>query len=30
LLACIVKDGMRAGDVVHRTRALTRESAATA
>jgi C4-dicarboxylate-specific signal transduction histidine kinase len=29
LLACIVKDGMRAGDIVHRTRALTIESAAT-
>jgi C4-dicarboxylate-specific signal transduction histidine kinase len=28
LLARIVKDGMRAGDIVHRTRALTRESAA--
>jgi C4-dicarboxylate-specific signal transduction histidine kinase len=29
LLACIVKDGMRAGDIVHRTRALTIECAAT-
>jgi C4-dicarboxylate-specific signal transduction histidine kinase len=29
LLACIVKDGMRAGDIVHRTRALAKESAAT-
>ena len=29
LLACIVKDGMRAGDIVNRTRALTKESAAT-
>jgi C4-dicarboxylate-specific signal transduction histidine kinase len=28
LLACIVKDGMRAGDIVNRTRALTKESAA--
>jgi C4-dicarboxylate-specific signal transduction histidine kinase len=30
LLACIVKDGMRAGDVVNRTRALTNDNAATA
>ena len=30
LLACIVKDGMRAGDIVNSTRALTKESAATA
>ena len=29
LLACIVKDGMRTGDIVHRTRALIKESAAT-
>ena len=29
LLACIVKDGMRAGDIVNRTCALTKESAAT-
>jgi C4-dicarboxylate-specific signal transduction histidine kinase len=28
LLACIVKDGMRTGDVVNRTRALIEESAA--
>ena len=25
LLACIVKDGMRTGDIVHRTRALSRK-----
>src|ERR1700681_28397 len=30
LLARIVKDGLRAGDIVNRTRALTRESDATA
>jgi len=29
LLACIVKDGMRTGDIVNRTRALIKESAAT-
>jgi C4-dicarboxylate-specific signal transduction histidine kinase len=29
LLACIVKDGMRTGDIVNRTRALTKEGAAT-
>jgi C4-dicarboxylate-specific signal transduction histidine kinase len=29
LLACIVKDGMRSGDIVNRTRALINESAAT-
>jgi C4-dicarboxylate-specific signal transduction histidine kinase len=29
LLACIVKDGLRAGDIVNRTRALIKESAAT-
>jgi C4-dicarboxylate-specific signal transduction histidine kinase len=29
-LARIVKDGMRAGDIVHRTRALTKERAAAA
>jgi hypothetical protein len=29
LLACIVKDGMRAGDIVNRTSALIKESAAT-
>ena len=29
LLACIVKDGMRTGDMVNRTRALIKESAAT-
>jgi C4-dicarboxylate-specific signal transduction histidine kinase len=29
LLACIVKDGMRTGDIVDRTRALIKESAAT-
>jgi C4-dicarboxylate-specific signal transduction histidine kinase len=29
LLACIVKDGMRTGDIVHRTCALIKESAAT-
>jgi hypothetical protein len=29
LLACIVKDGMRSGDIVSRTRALIKESAAT-
>jgi hypothetical protein len=29
LLACIVKDGMRTGDIVYRTRALIKESAAT-
>jgi C4-dicarboxylate-specific signal transduction histidine kinase len=29
LLACIVKDGMRTGDIVNRSRALTKESAAT-
>jgi hypothetical protein len=28
LLACIVKDGMRTGDIVNRTRALIKESAA--
>jgi hypothetical protein len=28
LLACIVKDGMRTGDIVHRTCALIKESAA--
>ena len=28
LLACIVKDGMRTGDIVHRTRALIKEGAA--
>jgi C4-dicarboxylate-specific signal transduction histidine kinase len=28
LLACIVKDGMRSGDIVNRTRALIKESAA--
>jgi len=28
-LACIVKDGMRTGDIVNRTRALIKESAAT-
>ena len=30
LLACVVKDGMRTGDIVDRTRALIKESAATA
>jgi C4-dicarboxylate-specific signal transduction histidine kinase len=30
LLACIVKDGMRTGDIVNRTRALIKESAANA
>ena len=29
VLACIVKDGMRTGDIVNRTRALIKESAAT-
>jgi C4-dicarboxylate-specific signal transduction histidine kinase len=29
LLACIVRDGMRTGDIVNRTRALIKESAAT-
>jgi C4-dicarboxylate-specific signal transduction histidine kinase len=29
LLACIVKDGLRAGDIVNRSRALIEESAAT-
>ena len=29
LLACIVKDGMRTGDIVNRTRALIKENAAT-
>ncbi len=29
LLACIVKDGMHTGDIVNRTRALIKESAAT-
>ena len=29
LLACIVKDGMRTGDIVNRTRAVIKESAAT-
>ena len=29
LLACIVKEGMRTGDIVNRTRALIKESAAT-
>jgi C4-dicarboxylate-specific signal transduction histidine kinase len=29
LLACIVKDGMRTGDIVSRVRALTKESATT-
>ena len=29
LLACIVKDGMRSGDIVNRTRALIKEGAAT-
>ena len=29
LLACIVKDGMRTGDIVNRTRALIKEGAAT-
>ena len=29
LLACIVKDGMRTGDIVNRTRALIKETAAT-
>ena len=29
LLACIVKDGMRTGDIVNRTRAQIKESAAT-
>jgi hypothetical protein len=29
LLACILKDGMRSGDIVDRTRALIKESAAT-
>jgi hypothetical protein len=29
LLACVVKDGMRTGDIVDRTRALIKESAAT-
>jgi C4-dicarboxylate-specific signal transduction histidine kinase len=29
LLGCIVKDGMRTGEIVHRTRALIEESAAT-
>jgi two-component system sensor kinase FixL len=29
LLACIIKDAMRAGDIVYRTRALIKESAAT-
>jgi C4-dicarboxylate-specific signal transduction histidine kinase len=29
LLTCIVKDGMRTGDIVNRTRALIKESAAT-
>jgi hypothetical protein len=29
LLACIVKDGLRTGDIVDRTRALIKESAAT-
>jgi C4-dicarboxylate-specific signal transduction histidine kinase len=29
LLACIVKDGMRTGDIVNRSRALIKESAAT-
>jgi C4-dicarboxylate-specific signal transduction histidine kinase len=29
VLACIVDDGMRAGDIVYRTRALIEESAAT-
>ena len=29
LLACIAKDGMRTGDIVNRTRAMTKESAAT-
>jgi C4-dicarboxylate-specific signal transduction histidine kinase len=29
LLACIVKDGLRTGDIVHRARALIKDSAAT-